>query len=323
MQTRTAEEDAVSTRPRFTLAQLQYFVAAADTGNISLAAAGLHTSQSGMSTAIQRLERDLGCALFVRHHARGISLTADGRQLLDRARALLVDAGELQDLGRQLHASADGALAAGVFATLAPFFVPQVLPTLRSRHPGLTVTLLEADQTALQAALRAGTCDIALTYGLDVAEDMHFTEVARSRPYALVSPRHPAAGRPQATLAELAQRPMALLDLPELSHLMLGMFTDAGVPLPETSRTTSFETLRALVAAGDGFAIVNRRPRPPDATDGTGIRTVEVVDAPAVPLGLLQAASVRRNHRMQVFADACAAVAVQVADPEPPRTPRR
>lgn len=303
----------MSTRPRFTLAQLQYFVAAADTGNISAAAAGLHTSQSGMSTAIQRLERDLGCALFVRHHARGITLTPDGRQLLDRARGLLRDAGELQDLGRQLHSSAAGPLAAGVFVTLAPFFVPRVLPALRTAHPDLHVAVLEADQTSLQAALRAGSCDIALSYGLDVAEDMHFTQVARSRPYALVSPRHPVVGRNRVTLAELAARPMALLDLPELSRLMLGMFTDAGVPLPETARTTSFETLRALVAAGDGFAIVNRRPRPPDATDGTGLRTVEVVDAPAVPLGLLHPASVRPNRRMQAFADECRVAAGQVS----------
>src|SRR4051812_1926059 len=157
-------------RPRFTLAQLQYFVAAAETGNISAAAAALHTSQSGMSTAIQRLERDLGCTLFIRHRARGITLTPSGHQLLEKARDLLRDAGDLQELGQDLQSGTAGSLTAGFFVTLAPVYVPRILPRLRAAYPELTVQVLEADGVRLHQALRTGACDLALTYGLDIAE---------------------------------------------------------------------------------------------------------------------------------------------------------
>ncbi|WP_448616499.1 LysR family transcriptional regulator [Modestobacter sp. URMC 112] len=295
-------------RPRFTLAQLQYFVAAAETGNISAAAMRLHTSQSGMSTAIQRLERDLGCELFLRHHARGITLTASGRQLLDRAQDLLRRAGELQELGQHLQTGTSGPLSAGFYVTLAPFYVPLVLARLRAAHPRITVQVLEADNVGLHESLRSGSCDIALTYGLELGDDMAFEPITRARPYAFVSAQHPVAGRPRATLRELAQAPMVLLDLPELSRYMLGMFEQADVPLPEIIRTTSFETMRALVAAGDGFAIVSRRLHLSSGPE-SGIRTVTIEGAQDVETGLLRVAALRPNRRMQAFAEECRAAA--------------
>jgi DNA-binding transcriptional LysR family regulator len=306
-------------RPRFTLAQLQYFVAAAEIGNISAAAARLHTSQSGMSTAIQRLERDLGCALFIRQHARGITLTASGRQLLGKAQDLLRQAGELQEMGQELQSSTAGRLSAGFFVTLAPVYVPRILPRLRAAHPELTVQVLEADGVTLHQALRTGACDIALTYGLDIGEDMAFETVARARPYALLSEHHPVAGRSTATLEQLAQTPMVLLDLPEPAHLMLGMFERAGVTPPEIIRTTSLETMRGLVAAGDGFAIVNQRLRPQDPF-GTQVHTVEISGAEEVTLGLLRLAGLRPNRRMQVFAAECRAAVAALTAGAPPRT---
>lgn len=303
-------------RPRFTLAQLQYFVAAAEAGNISAAAARLHTSQSGMSTAIQRLERDLGCDLFIRNPARGITLTPGGHQLLPRARALLHQATELQQAGEDLQAGLTGPLSAGFFVTLAPFYVPQILPRLRAAHPGMTLEVLEADGATLQAALRMGDCEIALTYGLDIDEDMCFEPVAQIRPYALVSAQHPVAGRRSAWLRELATAPMVMLDLTETSRFMLGMLQRAGVEPPEILRTTNFETMRGLVAAGSGFAILNQRPRFPASQEGQ-LQAVAITDAKEVTIGLLSVAGVRPNRRMQVFTEECRAAAAALTAPRP------
>jgi DNA-binding transcriptional LysR family regulator len=86
------------------------------------------------------------------------------------------------------------------------------------------------------------------------------------------------------------------------------MFEQAGVPLPEIIRTTSFETMRALVAAGDGFAIVNRLPHLLRAPE-SGILTVGIDGAGEVRTGLLRVAALRPNRRMQAFAEQCRAAA--------------
>ena len=195
-------------RPHFTLAQLQYFVATADVGSISTAAEQLHASQSALSSAIHRLERELGCELFIRHHARGVTLSASGRRLLDEARALLHGAGDFGESARSLRGSLSGVLHAGCFVTLAPFYLPPVLTRLRARHSDLRVQVHEADGAGLHDTLRSGSCEIALTYRLDLGDDMAFEHLTRLRPYALVGERHSLAGQSTTSLTQFAQSPL-------------------------------------------------------------------------------------------------------------------
>ncbi|MEO8328444.1 MAG: LysR family transcriptional regulator, partial [Candidatus Nanopelagicales bacterium] len=78
-----------SAAARFTLRQLEYFVAVAEAGTITAAAEQIHLSQSAMSTALADLERVFGVQLLVRHHSRGVTLTPSGEDLLVTARELL------------------------------------------------------------------------------------------------------------------------------------------------------------------------------------------------------------------------------------------
>ena len=73
----------------YTLRQLEYFVAVAEAGSVTAAAAAVHLSQSAMSTALADLERALDVQLLLRHHARGVTLTAAGEQLVVASRQLL------------------------------------------------------------------------------------------------------------------------------------------------------------------------------------------------------------------------------------------
>src|SRR5277367_3566156 len=76
----------------FSLRQLAYFIAAADTGSITLASKRANISQPAISTAISHIERELGVQLFLRHHAQGLSLTAAGRGLLRDSKQLMKQA---------------------------------------------------------------------------------------------------------------------------------------------------------------------------------------------------------------------------------------
>ena len=96
---------ATVTAMRFTLRQLKYFVAAADAGSVTEAALNIPVAQSSVSAAIAQLESALGVQLLIRHHAQGISPTAEGQQFLVRARALLQDADELERFASELTSS--------------------------------------------------------------------------------------------------------------------------------------------------------------------------------------------------------------------------
>jgi DNA-binding transcriptional LysR family regulator len=102
---------------RFTLRQLEYFLAAADAGSITEAAQNIPVAQSSVSAAIAQLEAALGVQLLIRHHAQGISPTAEGRQYLERARALLRNADELERFAAGLTAELSGTLHLGCLVT--------------------------------------------------------------------------------------------------------------------------------------------------------------------------------------------------------------
>ena len=98
---------------RFTFRQLEYFVAAGETGSITLASERINISQPSISTAISNLETELGVQLFIRHHAHGLSLTPAGRRLLIEAKTLLAQASHLYDVVSEVTDIVRGQLSVG------------------------------------------------------------------------------------------------------------------------------------------------------------------------------------------------------------------
>src|SRR5882757_9203292 len=70
-----------------TFRQVRHFIATAETGRVSAAAAGLNVTQSAVTASLKALEAEVGRKLFDRH-SNGVTLTFDGQQFLQRARAI-------------------------------------------------------------------------------------------------------------------------------------------------------------------------------------------------------------------------------------------
>ena len=98
---------------QFTLKQLSYFVAAGEAGSILKAAENIHVSQPSISNAITHLEDVFQLQLFIRHHAKGMSLTTAGNQLYERAKLLLRDADELRSFAGKLSEQVFGSINIG------------------------------------------------------------------------------------------------------------------------------------------------------------------------------------------------------------------
>ena len=286
----------------FTLVQLRYFAAAAELGSMTAAARQLTVSQSAVSTAVAQLEKELGVQLLLRHHARGLTLTAAGQEFYRELRSYLVHTGELAETARSAGEALVGELTIGCFSTLGPFELPRMLSACERDHPDIRVSVIEAEHAALKQALRAGRCELALMYGYDLDDDIDHVRVGDATPYVLVGRGHRLARRKQVALAELAEDPMVLLDLPHSSDYLERLVASVGIRPRVRHRSSGFETVRALVAHGHGWSVLNQRPASPVTYDGAEVVTLEIRDA-VEPLAIVLAsmAGVRLTRRAQAF----------------------
>lgn len=243
----------------FSLAQLRYFVTSAELGNMSDAARSLHASQSAVSMAIQRLERQLGTQLFHRHRSKGVSLTPIGRVLLADARTLLHQAQVLQDRCGEWQGAISGRLSVAFLRSIAPFVYPALLTRIKAQHPQLTVTAHECGIEDVLGLLHAGTCELAVTSGLP-GHPITFTKLATVPLVAVVASDDPLAGIGQATMKELATRPLLVVDAPRghpvSAALHRGLLAHGEQDVIETS---SVCTMLSLVGAGVGVALMPRQ----------------------------------------------------------------
>ena len=124
---------------RFTLRQLEYFIAAGETGSITQASERIHISQPSISTAISQLEQELDVQLFVRHHAQGLSLTPAGRMMLLEAKRLVEQAESLYAAASEASEEVRGQLNVGCLTTLAPMILPELALSFMAAFPKASI----------------------------------------------------------------------------------------------------------------------------------------------------------------------------------------
>lgn len=288
---------------RFTLRQLEYLVAVADSGTVALAAERVNVSSPSISVAIAQIEAEFGVQLFVRRHAQGLSLTEGGRQFVASAREVLGAAARLSDSAAEITGEVRGSLAIGCMQTFAQVVLPRVRRSFAELYPAVEVHQAERHQAALFEGLRMASLDVALTYQMEIPSDLQFIPLAPLPPYALLAEGHPLAARSELTVADLAPLPMVLLDLPHSAEYFLSLFSAQGLRARIAERTRDMGVMRSLVANGFGYSIANIHLAGGIAPDGS--RVVEVpLAGPALDLGLALTRGVQRRT-VQAFVDHC------------------
>lgn len=262
---------------RFTLRQCAYFRAVAEQGGIAQAARVLNISQPSVAQAIDKLEDVTGLVLFERHHARGLSLTLQGRLFLDHVRALDEHARQVEREARALAAGTAGEIRLGVFWTLAPFYAAGLIRSFADAEPGVAIRQRELSLVQLAEALREGSLDFALTYDQGApTEGLVFRPLAELRPMVVVGRDHPLAGRDAVDLSELAHEPYVMFDAPGSRSYFEDLLAAGGIDPPVAYASTSMEAVRSAVAAGFGFTLLVMRPPSPVTYDGGEVRTLPI-----------------------------------------------
>ncbi|MFD8893262.1 LysR substrate-binding domain-containing protein [Streptomyces sp. NPDC059566] len=256
-------------------------------GTIAAVGEALAFSPSAVSQQLTVLEREAGLPLLERT-GRRVRLTPAGQNLVRHAEAVLERLEQAEADLAEARGGLSGVLRIGAFPTATRAIVPAALITLARRHPGLEPMVSETDPAAVAHALRAGDLDVALVHEYDFVpaepEPGLATEPLYGEAMYLAAPTDPAAVPPAAPPAEPDPGPAAAPDPgrpadPEpdqgaalrtharapwitatpgtLCHAMTVRACQAAGFTPRVRhRVDEFATVLALVAAGQGVAVV-------------------------------------------------------------------
>ena len=253
---------------RFSLRQLEYFVACVDHGSTARAAGALNVSQPTISIAVNKLESELGVQLLRRHHSQGVTTTANAESILHSARALLAHATDLQSQIMTKGDTISGELKLGSFSTLASSILPRLINSFSSKHPEIQLKITEGTQVELLEGLNSGQLEMALLYDLDLPASIERTKLTALTPHAVLPPGHPLSTQADVDIADLAGEPFILLDVPPSREYFLGLFRSVGLEPNILHSSPSLELVRGLVGYGLGFSLLVTRPASDMTYDG-------------------------------------------------------
>ncbi len=238
------------------LRALQYLVTLADVRHFSKAAERCHVSQPTLSTQIRKLEEELD-VLLVERSPRQVMLTEVGEDVVRRARALLGEVDAIKSIARRSRDPHSGTLRMGIFPTLAPYFLPHVVPAIRKAFPRLTLRLFEEKTEDVLAMLGQGRLDAGLL-ALPVEGDSLATRVLFEEPFVLAVPEgHALCAADQVEMSDLENQELLLLEDGHcLREQALEVCQLSGAHEQLDFHATSMETLRQMVAAGTGITLM-------------------------------------------------------------------
>ncbi|MCC6676123.1 MAG: LysR family transcriptional regulator [Phycisphaerales bacterium] len=253
------------------LTPLRYFRAIAEAGHMTRAARTLGVSQPALSAMLKKLEAEVGASL-VHRTARGVELTEAGRVFLVHAQDTLRRADGAVRAVRQLIGLEAGSIRVGAGATATSYLLPPVVSALRAKHPGLRFYVRETGSSAVAAAVLSGELDLGLVT-LPIRgpgeEELLKTPLVEDE-LRLIRRREGEAKRRRdgvkkeagpATFRwkDIEGEPFVAFEAGTAVRAIIDQAAAAaGVTLNVVMELRSIESIKQMVAAGIGVALVSR-----------------------------------------------------------------
>lgn len=287
------------------LRQIRYFIATAETGQVSRAAIDLHVSQSAITTAIKGLEERLGTKLFERQ-SHGVALTYEGNQFLQHAKHIMATVDEALQMSGRANTNIAGRIRLAVSYTVAGYFLPAYLPRFARGFPNIEIRLIETDRARIEEGIIDGTFDLSLmlTSNLANQEDISYENLIHSRRRLWTGVNHRFLNRPAVTFQDVAGEPYIMLTVDEASNTALRYWNRTPYRPRVIFKTSSVEAVRGMVASGMGVSILSDMVYRPWSLEGRRLEVISLADKiPDMNVGLAWARNTERSPASNAFCE--------------------
>ncbi len=259
--------------------QLRYFVAVADEGSFSRAAAKVRVAQPSLSQQIKKLEAEVGQPLFDRL-PRSVVLTEAGRCFIDYARQILASIGDARRCVDDLKGEVAGKVAVGAIPTIAPYVLPELVVTFQEHYPDVKLEIVEDVTDGITRRIEAGELDVALASTCHASPSLRREPLGTEPLLLLVPEGHPLAKKDFVEFDDLKSQRFLLLHEMHCLSQQVNHLLESRRLRPEIALAGSqLSTIANMVAASIGVSIVPQMMVKHHATPGC----VSLAFVPPVP----------------------------------------
>ena len=243
-----------------TLDQLRIFVAVADRGHVTQAAASLGITQSAASAAIAALETRYRAKLFDRV-GRGIQLTETGRRFLHEARAVVDRASVAKGVLEELAGGMTGTVLIAASQTIASYWLPRRLTSFHAANPGVQLNVIVRNTREVESAVVEGGAHLGLVEGPTQHPALTRLQVDTDHPLLVVAKRAPPLPRNKRGRIELRAIPWVIREAGSgTRHVLEELAAREGLTLDDLNIFLVLpdnEAIREAVESGAGATIIS------------------------------------------------------------------
>jgi len=237
------------------LYQLRSFVTVADTGNLTQAAERLFTSQPAVSAHIKALEEEFEVKLFDRT-PKGMSLTSNGIELLEKAQSVLDAGNQLKLTARTLQGEINGQAKVGLNTDAEYLLLGKWHNALMSEYPHLKIQLTQGTSVELIKMVGSGQLDVSFFSGDNPYDEVSHIELCSTDAVIAAAPKWKEQLK-NADTEKLARLPWIHPEPLCIYHKFINhVFADTITKPNWITSTTTEDSTIALLRSGVGLAFI-------------------------------------------------------------------
>lgn len=240
--------------PIMELYQLGYFIEIARQRNFTRAAERLHMAQPALSQQMKNLEEELGTALFIRGR-KETQLTAAGKAFLPRAEALLAQAEAAKAVVSDVAQLRGGRLVIAAIPSVSACLLPEVTRAFAKLHAKVEMQLIEESSERVAECVESGRADIGFLQ-LPANKAAFESHTIITEPFVLLASRSHAVTKQKDVQLKHLSAESFIFYKGRARDTALEACRKAGFEPRIACESGEVETVRALVAAGLGVAVV-------------------------------------------------------------------